>query len=117
MGSWDFSWIELTPSTSIQGRSRGPQVYPCAARSEKPREKANGVAPIILLYERLDSGQAGRYPGIRLLGSQPGPRMAVFEVLTAEVITVRVSGLELPARRPPVRQAWRRVGFAELVAG
>ncbi|MFN3929296.1 MAG: hypothetical protein ACK4OK_06650, partial [Thermoflexus sp.] len=38
--------------------------------------------------------------------SPDGKRLAVFEVLSAEVTTVRVLRLELPAGRPPVRQVW-----------
>lgn len=38
--------------------------------------------------------------------SPDGQRLAVFEVLSAEVSLVRVIGLELPAGRPPIRQVW-----------
>lgn len=38
--------------------------------------------------------------------SPDGRRLAVFEVLTEEVTTVRVIGLELPSRWPPIRQVW-----------
>lgn len=47
--------------------------------------------------------------------SPDGQRLAVFEVLTAEVTTVRVIGLELPARRPPMRRVWKEWSGEEPV--
>lgn len=38
--------------------------------------------------------------------SPDGQRLAAFEMLDAEVPTVRVIGLELPPGRPPIRQVW-----------
>ncbi len=38
--------------------------------------------------------------------SPDGQRLAAFEMLDAEVPTMRVIELELPPRRPPIRQVW-----------
>jgi WD40 repeat protein len=38
--------------------------------------------------------------------SPDGQRLAVFEVLSAETTTTRVIGLELLAKRPPIRRVW-----------